>query len=136
MTSPVEKRPKLLGMHPASASAKLLRDILFDFVQKEGTKCFRCSGDLYRDNFSIEHKESWMSSPNPLESFFDLENISYSHKNCNYAARDASTEAKCGTAYKYKKGCRCAECKAAKASLVKKYYTPEGRREKYLRTGT
>jgi hypothetical protein len=34
---------------------------------------------------SIEHKESWMNSNTPIKKFFDLNNIAFSHKNCNYS---------------------------------------------------
>lgn len=33
------------------------------------------------DTFSIEHKEPWLH--NSPELFWDLENITYSHKKCN-----------------------------------------------------
>jgi hypothetical protein len=35
---------------------------------------------------SIEHKEAWMGAADPLASFFDLENIAFSHLSCNCSA--------------------------------------------------
>ena len=45
---------------------------------------------MTEDNFSIEHIEDWEYSETPIELFFDLDNISFSHKLCNSKARDKS----------------------------------------------
>lgn len=82
----MNKRKEQLGVHPATASGRLLRDLLFHYVMKESHKCFRCDGELERDNFSIEHKIPWLNSDNPIELFYDLDNITYSHQKCNYGA--------------------------------------------------
>lgn len=82
----MDKRKQQLGMHPATASARLLRDLLFNYVKRENNKCFRCNGELERDNFSIEHKIPWLNSDNPVQLFYDLDNITYSHQRCNYSA--------------------------------------------------
>lgn len=73
-------------MNPSTAQGRLLRDILFDFVMKEDITCFHCQEELTRETFSIEHKEPWLDSENPVDMFFDIENISYSHLSCNTRA--------------------------------------------------
>lgn len=77
------KKSKQLGMNVSTATGKLLKDLLFDFVVKSGIKCFRCGGELTRDSFSIDHKVPWLHTKDPVNSFFDLDNISYSHLSCN-----------------------------------------------------
>ena len=134
--SEVNKRKEMLGIHPATASSILLRDILFDYVQKSGVKCYRCEGNLERSNFSIEHKDPWMKADNPREAFFDLDNISYSHQKCNYKAAKRKILKPCGTVASYKRGCRCDECREAQNSYRMSFYTPEKRRKQYLKTGS
>lgn len=80
-----QKKTQQLGMNPGTASYRLLKDLLFNFVKD--IPCHRCGSELDRESFSIEHKTPWLDSENPVELFFDLENISYSHKSCNSAAR-------------------------------------------------
>lgn len=129
-----EKRKELLGEHPATASGKLLRSLLFNFIKDAGIVCFRCGKEMSREDFSIEHKKSWMQADNPVEAFFDLENVTYSHKKCNYGA-GSRKRALCGTASSYKRGCRCDPCRLAQNTQRMKYYTPERRRLQYLKTG-
>jgi len=124
-----------LGMNPSTASGRLLKDLLFDFVQKAGIKCYHCDGELTRDTFSIEHKTPWLHSEDPKRLFFDLENISYSHLACNFGAR-RHEPARCGSVTSYDNGCRCDLCIEAKSLNRKKYYTPERRRQQYEKYGT
>ena len=81
------KKNNQLGINSGTARGRLVKDLLFKFVVDSGIKCFRCGGDLDRESFSIDHKIPWLDSHNPTELFFNLDNISYSHKGCNY--RDA-----------------------------------------------
>ena len=74
-----------LGMNAGTASHRLVRDILFKFILDAGHTCYRCKGILTREDFSIEHKEPWLDSSDPVKLFFDLNNIAFSHKSCNYA---------------------------------------------------
>ena len=129
------KDSELLGINVSTASNKLVKDLLFNFiVETKKDKCFRCGLDLSRDNFSIEHKESWRLSNKPKETFFDLQNISYSHLNCNNAHKDFE-RLPCGTVAAYVRGCRCLDCKKANAVRVKEKYSIEVRRLKYKNTG-
>ena len=67
------------------ANAKLRKMILFDLV-KECNKdiCYRCKKRIDKiEDLSIEHKIAWLDSANPRELFFDLNNIAFSHLDCN-----------------------------------------------------
>ena len=119
------KKSHALGMGISTARARLERDIVFALAIAQGHKCFRCGEDMTRDNFSVEHKVAWLSSEDPKATFFDLDNIAFSHHTCNSAA--ASRPHK-----KY----------ASKAEKSKKWRDgfsvkerQERRRAQYLRTG-
>lgn len=127
-----DKKKKQLGMDPGTAGHRLRIDLLFRFIECLAFKCFRCKGDLSREDFSIDHKEPWIDSEDPVGLFFDLKNVAFSHKSCNYkAARSAR-----------KKHSSKEEVLAARAERQKRWRknNPEKyskrRREKYLRTGT
>ena len=77
------KKTQQLGMNPSTASGRLVKDLLFDFVERSGIRCHRCDKELTRDTFSIEHKEAWLDSANPVDTYFNIENITYSHLSCN-----------------------------------------------------
>ncbi|MBK3437474.1 hypothetical protein M1M11_31720 [Pseudomonas azerbaijanoccidens] len=121
-----------LGMNPGTASHRLVKDLLYKFVIGAGHKCHRCGEKMLRENFSIEHIEPWMNSPDPRAMFFDLENIAYSHLKCNFAAarRPNAGTGRCGTDSMYTQGCRCRECKDAHCATVKRNNPPELRRER------
>ncbi len=78
------KKKNQLGMNASTASARLIKDILFSKISHE--KCFRCGKLMERDNFSIDHKIAWLNTENPLDLFFDLDNIAFSHLKCNVEA--------------------------------------------------
>lgn len=81
----VEKFKKLLGVHPGSAQRKLSKSIEFSLVIETGRDtCYRCGEKITKDqDFSVEHIENWMSSDNPIEKFYGLTNIAFSHRKCN-----------------------------------------------------
>ena len=82
------KKDEQLGMSFGTANNRLRKAILFSLVQKlNEDKCFRCEKIIASvDDLSIEHKEPWQSANNPVESFFSLDNISFSHLSCNVKA--------------------------------------------------
>src|SRR5579859_2922756 len=83
-----ERKRVLLGESPSNARSKLIKSILFSLLQKHGEDtCFRCGDKIEKiEELSIEHKESWQLADKPVEAFYDLENISFSHVLCNSKA--------------------------------------------------
>ena len=81
------KKNTQLGMNHSTASHRLVKDILYNFIiNNEKNKCYRCGKDMSRETFSIEHITPWLDSDNPIELYFDLNNISFSHLSCNVKA--------------------------------------------------
>jgi len=62
--------------------------ILFSLVCQLGLNdCYQCGKEILSvGDLSIEHKEPWLRADDPAESFFDLDNIAFSHLSCNIAA--------------------------------------------------
>jgi hypothetical protein len=80
-----KRRAELLGMPFGTASNRLRKSIIFDLSSRLNLDvCFRCGEKILDvDSLSIEHKDSWMNSSDPIGSFFDLDNIAFSHLTCN-----------------------------------------------------
>lgn len=117
-------------MNPSTASNRLVKDILWKFIEESGEDvCFKCGEIMSREDFSIEHKEPWLDSDDPVKNFFDLENISFSHLNCNISA---ARRIKLTVEEKEK---ILEERKFRKREYMKSRYSYESRREKYLTTG-
>lgn len=131
----IDKKKEQLGMNPSTAQGRLVKDILWSLIVKTGqTVCCKCGKEMHRETFSIEHLVPWLDSEDPVGLFFDLDNISFSHLKCNITdiRRKQTT---CGTSRMYKSGCRCEKCVAYKVVENRGVYTPEKRRERYLRKG-
>ena len=88
-TNTNRKREKQLGMSIGTASNRLRKKILFDLVKKTNQdNCYRCNKKITDiSNLTIEHKVRWLDSKNPIELFFDLDNIAFSHSKCNVSTR-------------------------------------------------
>lgn len=131
-----EKRQKQLGMNPATASGRLVRDMLFKMIcDTDQNKCHYCSEQMSREDFNITHKDAWLDSKDPVGLYFDLDNVTFAHTSCvNRNAKRLLAE--CGTVTKFANGCRCDDCTEAKRIDRAKYYSPEVRRDKYLRNQT
>jgi hypothetical protein len=88
MDSSNKKKYDLLGMPFGTATHQLRKAIMFCLIQKTNEDvCYRCGKKIESiDDLSIEHKISWQLSQNPRREFFDLNNIAFSHLNCNMAA--------------------------------------------------
>ncbi len=86
----------------STARQHLLRKIIFDLVQKTDRDfCYRCSQRIVDlSDFSIDHKVPWLGQDNEEELFFNLENIGYSHRSCNYKARRCALKVNNKTGYK------------------------------------
>jgi len=127
-----KKKSEQLGMNPSTASHRLVKDVLFKLLIEAGHTCFQCGEELTRDTFSIEHMEPWLDSEDPLGLYFNLENIAFSHKSCNYAASRTP----------YKKYFSETELQEASNRWQKEYKERQGvekrkevRKAQYLRTG-
>lgn len=81
----MDKKQLQLGMNPSTAAHRLRMDTLFRLANKAGETCFRCGGELRREDFSIDHKKPWLDTENPKQAFFDQENVAFSHMYCNIA---------------------------------------------------
>ncbi len=79
----VQRQKRDLGMAPSTARDKLMRKIIFRHIEKEGTVCYRCGEPLELDTFSIEHIKPWRNEEDAIDIYFDLDNVTYSHKKCN-----------------------------------------------------
>ncbi|QXL90327.1 hypothetical protein [Salmonella phage NINP13076] len=132
----MEKKKQQLGMNPSTASARLVKDLLWDFIVKcKKDSCVKCGKPMTRDTFSIEHIVPWLDSDDPRKNFFDVENIGYSHLSCNISdARKPKAEHGSWTMY-CKFGCRCDLCKNVNSERRAAVYTKEKRRSRYKRTG-
>ena len=121
-----EKKTRQLGMPIGTATAKLRKAIIYDMMcQLERNLCYRC-GKLINsiEDMSIEHKEAWLDSGDPIDKFFDLNNIAFSHIACNIGTKrtwNKGNMAKHGTTSRYRYGCHCLECRIAKADYDKQY---------------
>lgn len=122
------KKAQQLGMNPSTASGRLVKDLLWNYIVKSNdNKCHQCGEEMLRENFSIEHITPWLDSENPPELFFDLNNVSFSHLNCNRAAARSVNKLD------------PEEARNRRLERFKRYrrdtYTPEKRHSQYLRTG-
>ena len=77
-----------LGMPFGTANSRLKKALLYSLVVELGRHCCYQCGEwiLTIEEFSVEHIEPWLRSENPVEKFFDLKNVAYSHIRCNVAA--------------------------------------------------
>jgi hypothetical protein len=84
----------LLGEVYSSARGRLMKMILFQLAKETNKNiCFQCGEEIKTiGELSIEHKKPWMKSKNPKESFYDLNNIAFSHLDCNTLAADMTGE--------------------------------------------
>ena len=83
-----KKMEDILGEKLSTAKSRLNRILIFELAKKCGLdKCFRC-GELIDDldDFTVDHKESWLLSNQASKLFYDIENIAFSHGKCNYDA--------------------------------------------------
>lgn len=125
-----DKKKLQLGMNPSTASGRLVKDILWNFIETTGcNSCSKCGKPMSRDTFSIEHIIPWMDSSDPVGLYFSLDNIGYSHLKCNVeSARSGkpriynSAEERIAARNKRRVGTRS--------------YCPEKRRQYYLTKGS
>ena len=122
----MDKKQLQLGMNPSTASGRLVKDLLFNFVK--GKLCCHCGTLMTRDNFSIEHVEPWLDSENPVERYFNIDNIDYAHLSCN--VKQARKPRKLYDSIVEKR-------KHSWARYADKHpYSADKRRDRYLKYGT
>jgi hypothetical protein len=82
------RKDELLGMPHGTANGKLTKMILYDLADRLNLlNCYRCGKHIDSlKELSVEHKEAWMSALDPKASYFDLNNIAFSHLRCNIVA--------------------------------------------------
>lgn len=74
-----------LKMDLGTAQNRLSRNLIIDFLEKEGYPCEKCGKKITRDNYSITHKKKWIEQPFPKMYFFNLNNVIFIHSNCKKA---------------------------------------------------
>lgn len=79
------KAEKLKMSSFGKASAILRKTIIFQLAKKCGLdNCYRCKEKITDiSDFTIDHKEEWLYSENPIKLFFSFDNIAFSHFSCN-----------------------------------------------------
>jgi hypothetical protein len=80
-----QRRAALLGMPFGTAASKLRKSIIMHLAQQlEQDICFKCKRRIETlEEWSIEHKDSWQRADDPVQAFWDLDNIAFSHIGCN-----------------------------------------------------
>lgn len=125
-----DKKKMQLGMNPSTASNRLVKDVLWKLIQQTGQDaCCKCGEPMSRETFSIEHVIPWLDSEDPVGLYFDLENISFSHLRCNILD-GVSKPRRYMTEEERLEGER-----VYRREYKRRNYTPEKRRDIYLRTG-
>jgi hypothetical protein len=118
-----KRKKEQLGIDPGTAANRLSRKILYYLGDKLDMQwCYHCGAKI--DNvkdMSIEHKIPWLHSEDPVGLYFDINNIAFSHKICNYKASRPRPAKPCPSLTAYRKGCRCDGCRAIKKESQKKY---------------
>lgn len=81
-----------LGIDPGTAAHRLRMNILFQLAGEcNKLSCYRCNELIQTvDDFSIDHKKPWLYN-NP-DLFWDLNNIAFSHRSCNYSNKRNNTD--------------------------------------------
>lgn len=117
-----KKKADQLGMPIGTASNRLRKSVVFKLLKKLNENyCFQCGSEIETEKeLSIEHKIPYLDSENPVELFFDLDNIAFSHLSCNTGAarkRPLSHPSE----NSYRRGCRCKECTQVNREKVAKF---------------
>ena len=100
--SNAKRKAQLLGMPFGTANGRLKKMLLFKLAGALGwLGCYRCDQGTIKsiEDFSIEHKEAWLTANDPVKAFFDLDNIAFSHIKCNIKA--GTVKAHCSKGHKY-----------------------------------
>lgn len=84
------RKTSLLGMPYGTATQRLRKQILFRLLRAQKLDfCYRCGEQIESaDDLSMEHIVPWQSADDPRATFFDVENIAFSHLTCNVGAHN------------------------------------------------
>ncbi|MFF2532424.1 hypothetical protein ACFVS2_26475 [Brevibacillus sp. NPDC058079] len=79
-----------LGMSFGKANQILRKKLMFSLIQKCTLDiCFRCNKKIETvDELSLDHKEEWLHSTDPVELFFNLDNVVFSHLKFNISSNN------------------------------------------------
>lgn len=87
---PYQRRTKkieaLLGDKLSNAKSRLNKLLMFELAKRCNMEtCYRCGVKIENfEQFTIDHKESWLFSDESAKMFYSMENIAFSHAKCNY----------------------------------------------------
>lgn len=111
------KKNTQLGMSVSTATNRLKKCIMFNLLEQlDQNYCFRCGHKIEDpESLSVDHKVNWLDSPDPKKLFSDLDNIAFSHLECNITADRSSKGVKHPSHRAYNEGCRCDDCKEIQA---------------------
>lgn len=86
----MKRKEDKLKMKFGTAQSRLKKAIMFYLAQQAGLDtCFRCFEKIENlEDFSIDHKIDWQNSQSPVDLFFDINNIAFSHFDCNVNSRN------------------------------------------------
>ncbi len=131
MSEDNKRKAKLLGKSFGASSGRLRKMLLFKLAGQLGlTNCYRCGAEIDDiDDFSVEHMEDWMGSADPVEAFFDLDNIAYSHRRCNSSAAKRPTKKYASAKEQYTAGKQRWYAKNSAPYLARKRETYRANRE-------
>jgi len=117
-----KEKKKQLGMDPGTASNRLKVHLMYELAKRLDMHwCYQCGAEIeFSKDISIEHKTPWLHSEDPKGLFFDLDNVVFSHKSCNYGAARGRSAKPCPSVTAYRKGCRCEGCKKVKSEYNEK----------------
>jgi len=78
-----KNRDMFIGMPFGTACYRLRKMVMFNLVKQLNLdSCYRCGSLIENiEDFSIEHKKSWLHKD--IKLFWDLNNIAFSHLKCN-----------------------------------------------------
>lgn len=98
----MNRKSEQLGCNFGNASFKLRSLVIFNLIEKHGlNKCYRCGETIKSVNdLTLDHKIDWLDSENPKQLFFDVDNIAFSHANCNRLSRRTPRKVKSKTGFK------------------------------------
>lgn len=110
-------------MPVGTASGRLKKSIIFSFLKRLNENyCFQCGLEIETENeLSVEHKIPYLDSENPVELFFSLDNIGFSHLSCNIGAARQTKILTHPSTQSYMRGCRCIDCTKLNTEKTRKY---------------